>query len=58
MSYNSERRGGLERVIGHKKDYFCSGRAPFALSCYLEFCSFSAGARASAFRRKVKHHAM
>jgi hypothetical protein len=58
MSYNSGRRRGRERVIGQDRDYFYYGMAPFALSCYWEFFSFSAVAPASAFRCKVKHRAM
>jgi hypothetical protein len=58
MSYNSVRRRGRERIIGQNRDYFYCGMAPFALSRCWEFFSFSAVAPASAFRRKVKHHAM
>jgi hypothetical protein len=55
MSYNNVRRRGHNQVIGRNKSYLFSGVAP---SCFLRFFGVSGVAPASAFRRKVKHHAM
>lgn len=57
MSYNSVRRSDQERVSSQIGIIYY-GIAPFTLSDYPEFSGLSAAARASAFRRKVKHHAL
>lgn len=57
MSYNNVRRRGRERQLVPIK-IICSGMDAAVQLCGLEFFSVSAVAPASAFRRKVKHHAM